>query len=120
YDIKILYISTYIFFFSSRRRHTRFSRDWSSDVCSSDLAGPRPAHPTPRPAGGSPMRQFTAVVNPTAGGSTGAAALITLARLLREAGADPRTEDRRSLAHAGEPARPARGPGPGGPALRGG
>src|SRR5690606_39308568 len=27
-----------IFFFSSRRRHTRFSRDWSSDVCSSDLA----------------------------------------------------------------------------------
>src|SRR5690606_12434999 len=28
---------SYIFFFSSRRRHTRFSRDWSSDVCSSDL-----------------------------------------------------------------------------------
>src|SRR5690606_41078403 len=26
-------------FFSSRRRHTRFSRDWSSDVCSSDLVG---------------------------------------------------------------------------------
>src|SRR5690606_39984314 len=25
------------FFFSSRRRHTSFSRDWSSDVCSSDL-----------------------------------------------------------------------------------
>src|SRR5690606_40615263 len=28
----------FFFFFSSRRRHTRFSRDWSSDVCSSDLA----------------------------------------------------------------------------------
>src|SRR5205809_6953457 len=28
------------FFFSSRRRHTRCSRDWSSDVCSSDLAPP--------------------------------------------------------------------------------
>src|SRR2546422_8236641 len=28
-----------IFFFSSRRRHTRCSRDWSSDVCSSDLDG---------------------------------------------------------------------------------
>src|SRR5690606_4591642 len=27
----------FVFFFSSRRRHTRFSRDWSSDVCSSDL-----------------------------------------------------------------------------------
>src|SRR5438105_14526169 len=26
------------FFFSSRRRHTRSTRDWSSDVCSSDLA----------------------------------------------------------------------------------
>src|SRR5690606_39482321 len=31
------------FFFSSRRRHTRFSRDWSSDVCSSDLPGIRVA-----------------------------------------------------------------------------
>src|SRR3712207_9505336 len=27
------------FFFSSRRRHTRYWRDWSSDVCSSDLGG---------------------------------------------------------------------------------
>src|SRR5690625_6471173 len=27
----------YRFFFSSRRRHTRWPRDWSSDVCSSDL-----------------------------------------------------------------------------------
>src|SRR5271165_7543981 len=31
-------VSLLNFFFSSRRRHTRFSRDWSSDVCSSDLA----------------------------------------------------------------------------------
>src|SRR2546429_6795606 len=29
--------SLFFFFFSSRRRHTRCSRDWSSDVCSSDL-----------------------------------------------------------------------------------
>src|SRR5215475_15034602 len=28
----------FVFFFSSRRRHTRFSRDRSSDVCSSDLS----------------------------------------------------------------------------------
>src|SRR5207253_8435595 len=27
-----------LFFFSSRRRHTRWPRDWSSDVCSSDLS----------------------------------------------------------------------------------
>src|SRR5690606_39561106 len=31
----------HVFFFSSRRRHTSFSRDWSSDVCSSDLYGAR-------------------------------------------------------------------------------
>src|SRR5690606_40117096 len=31
------YLYIVFFFFSSRRRHTRFSRDWSSDVCSSDL-----------------------------------------------------------------------------------
>src|SRR5690348_18072817 len=29
----------FIFFFSSRRRHTRWTGDWSSDVCSSDLNG---------------------------------------------------------------------------------
>src|SRR5437870_13282585 len=52
----------FLFFFSSRRRHTRWPRDWSSDVCSSDLAGqasaaipegnPRdaPPQPAPRPA----------------------------------------------------------------------
>src|SRR5207249_8395716 len=34
------------FFFSSRRRHTRSKRDWSSDVCSSDLVGRVGAHAT--------------------------------------------------------------------------
>src|SRR5256884_4044711 len=33
-----MYFLFFFFFFSSRRRHTRCSRDWSSDVCSSDLA----------------------------------------------------------------------------------
>src|SRR5690625_7201119 len=37
-----MYIYTTVFFFSSRRRHTRWPRDWSSDVCSSDLYFPRP------------------------------------------------------------------------------
>src|SRR3712207_9127435 len=45
------------FFFSSRRRHTRYWRDWSSDVCSSDLhaallAGQRPGTGTGRRADG--------------------------------------------------------------------
>src|SRR2546430_260526 len=49
------------FFFSSRRRHTRFDCDWSSDVCSSDL-------------GASGTNDFeeavaTAVINKRAGGT---------------------------------------------------
>src|SRR5438105_7699759 len=34
----MLYSEYFFFFFSSRRRHTRSTRDWSSDVCSSDLS----------------------------------------------------------------------------------
>ncbi|MFE6225012.1 MULTISPECIES: diacylglycerol kinase family protein [unclassified Streptomyces] len=48
------------------------------------------------------MRQFTAVVNPTAGGSSGTAGLLPLARLLREAGAGLDTVYSRSLEHARE------------------
>src|SRR5207245_5369030 len=42
----------FLFFFSSRRRHTRCYRDWSSDVCSSDLTGftQRAFIPPPSPA----------------------------------------------------------------------
>src|SRR5207237_2793393 len=42
--IGVLEVVLGVFFFSSRRRHTRFKCDWSSDVCSSDLF--RPLHPT--------------------------------------------------------------------------
>src|SRR5256885_10971905 len=35
---ELLYVV--LFFFSSRRRHTRLQGDWSSDVCSSDLSHP--------------------------------------------------------------------------------
>src|SRR5256886_5741132 len=35
----VLHDAVACFFFSSRRRHTRFDCDWSSDVCSSDLQG---------------------------------------------------------------------------------
>src|SRR2546430_5764620 len=40
YFFLLSYVSLFFFFFffSSRRRHTRFDCDWSSDVCSSDLA----------------------------------------------------------------------------------
>src|SRR2546427_6949105 len=45
-----------VFFFSSRRRHTRFDCDWSSDVCSSDLI------PTPTLTG-SKAAQYCAISN---------------------------------------------------------
>src|SRR5207253_8395580 len=35
--VLLLLLCCFFFFFSSRRRHTRWPRDWSSDVCSSDL-----------------------------------------------------------------------------------
>src|SRR5437868_12806267 len=37
--VPIYFMISFFFFFSSRRRHTRSKRDWSSDVCSSDLTG---------------------------------------------------------------------------------
>src|SRR3982751_1951435 len=40
------------FFFSSRRRHTRSDRDWSSDVCSSDLGWPGGRPPAARRGAG--------------------------------------------------------------------
>src|SRR5439155_11649370 len=56
-----------LFFFSSRRRHTRWPRDWSSDVCSSDLGT------TPRaPASGSARAPAASAGRPT--GSSPAAA----------------------------------------------
>src|SRR2546430_433728 len=50
------------FFFSSRRRHTRFDCDWSSDVCSSDLSGAARASSREAPA---TAKQETAAVIPS-------------------------------------------------------
>src|SRR2546422_9948801 len=36
--LRMVHLFMFFFFFSSRRRHTRCSRDWSSDMCSSDLS----------------------------------------------------------------------------------
>src|SRR5690606_39363865 len=54
-ETEIVHLYPFLFFFSSRRRHTRFSRDWSSDVCSSDLVDDRavvePTHQENRQGG---------------------------------------------------------------------
>src|SRR5256886_8257255 len=47
-SISMSHMRFYVFFFfSSRRRHTRFDCDWSSDVCSSDLGGQGPGQVGP-------------------------------------------------------------------------
>src|SRR3712207_3565549 len=45
--IILVILALFYVFFSSRRRHTRYWRDWSSDVCSSDLAPLPPGDPRP-------------------------------------------------------------------------
>src|SRR5687768_18222668 len=58
YEHLYLNVIFFFFFFSSRRRHTRCSRDWSSDVCSSDLPEPgRPGQVRPASALRAPTRQ---------------------------------------------------------------
>src|SRR5574337_1062410 len=47
-----------IFFFSSRRRHTSLSGDWSSDVCSSDLYPGKPAVRSEYFENGNPDQEF--------------------------------------------------------------
>src|SRR5699024_12065283 len=57
------------FFFSSRRRHTRSKRDWSSDVCSSDLAAA-----TAMAAGveeGEELTRYIQILDGTVAGSSG-------------------------------------------------
>src|SRR5207249_1265390 len=55
--------SHFFFFFSSRRRHTRSKRDWSSDVCSSDLLSFYPEKMV-APLNLSPLYMLPAKVNP--------------------------------------------------------
>src|SRR5699024_11301996 len=54
------------FFFSSRRRHTRSKRDWSSDVCSSDL---RYGRANPRPEKYVTCPRVSSTASPTTSGS---------------------------------------------------
>src|SRR5207249_5295454 len=88
----------FFFFFSSRRRHTRSKRDWSSDVCSSDLSSYTLPVPTRRPS-----IQIDAVVGVVSSrrrpvgtaarrgaGATGGTAVGG-----RAAAAGPRSEERR-------------------------
>src|SRR5256886_3123705 len=52
------------FFFSSRRRHTRFDCDWSSDVCSSDLRRVAEGYSASEVRQRSPVRSVTSLRRP--------------------------------------------------------
>src|SRR4051794_41256837 len=52
-------VSSHRFFFSSRRRHTRWTGDWSSDVCSSDLFVYATGFETGRDGSGEPFTPAT-------------------------------------------------------------
>src|SRR2546430_7135505 len=81
------------FFFSSRRRHTRFDCDWSSDVCSSDLEGGGrsggPAEDRRVEVGGVVRRRAGAASVPGAGaaGAAGRAGARAVPLLAHERGA---------------------------------
>src|SRR2546430_3578999 len=81
----------WVFFFSSRRRHTRFDCDWSSDVCSSDLVvvGGADADRAQRPGGDSGQ--------PARGGGRRSERLVQDSRAARGSGAA-----RGSLRRSGE------------------
>src|SRR5438270_786881 len=74
-----LHLYLLFLFFSSRRRHTRFDCDWSSDVCSSDLGtGTSPSSPArsaptstcaTTPSGSRHCGPHTSCSNPRAGSS---------------------------------------------------
>src|SRR3712207_7258935 len=64
--------SSIYFFFSSRRRHTRYWRDWSSDVCSSDLRSAVSITPPTRQVGVLPSVRypFSQLTSPTLGSAS--------------------------------------------------
>src|SRR2546422_6206977 len=76
------------FFFSSRRRHTRCSRDWSSDVCSSDLIGLPEAQLGLLPGAGGTQRLPRTIGMPAA-----------LLHILMGVPLTPRDAERKGLVH---------------------
>src|SRR5690606_19555208 len=88
-----LFSAFLFFFFSSRRRHTRFSRDWSSDVCSSDLPAGMEArleHELAAVLGSSSARLLLDAARRRAGPD-----LDTVAAIIGEASQDLRFNQRR-------------------------
>src|SRR5206468_8741345 len=86
-----------LFFFSSRRRHTRSDRDWSSDVCSSDLFKPgnRAARYFAGFGAGQQKIEVECVLKNKTTGEVVAKEVITDRKVAGWAGGSERSEERR-------------------------
>src|SRR5690606_40818314 len=84
-----------LFFFSSRRRHTRFSRDWSSDVCSSDLDLSVRAAMNAGVGGSTRASALMAALAVGAGNLGGGREVYLCVALWQSLGSDLRSEERR-------------------------
>src|SRR6266536_3793764 len=109
---KYIYIT--LFFFSSRRRHTRSTRDWSSDVCSSDLGPGTDCGSTGRPACCARTAPRSAACSPPGSAPAGywvrrtwaaATRWATRARWAGSPGRAPECEPRPGASRPGEPMR---------------
>src|SRR5205085_4930130 len=100
------------FFFSSRRRHTRFDCDWSSDVCSSDLEVPRAFRLKREALAGGTHRNYGVVGQPSVTDEIESVLLADLAEHvtgtcpITTGGNEQRSEERR----VGKECRSRRGP----------
>src|SRR5947209_10594072 len=83
------------FFFSSRRRHTRYWRDWSSDVCSSDLIDEAPTATPVDSAAHNAAIAWIAVTCCAARPGVGRPARIRTTRTGVSVSAERRSEERR-------------------------
>src|SRR2546430_9480605 len=80
-------VSYFLFFFSSRRRHTRFDCDWSSDVCSSDL---RHSHAAWQVDAGANIKVVSDILGHRSSSSTSIYVRVALRRLRTVALSVPR------------------------------
>src|SRR2546430_9202239 len=85
----------YFFFFSSRRRHTRFDCDWSSDVCSSDLQNTRRRSPVRRDVGQSKTIKLFLILQMTSKSPYGSVPLVCPTGSLTFQVSNTRSEERR-------------------------
>src|SRR3989442_9886431 len=93
-SVRLVGCLSFFFFFSSRRRHTRCGRDWSSDVCSSDLFPTGAPELNPTEYIWSQLSEYTASTAPRNAAELGQNTRTGIARTRRS---QSRLRDRKSV-----------------------